>query len=206
MLTSLSRTTHQRCATRVFVRSYFTNGERIKRDDPYAQLGLQYGDGASTAELKAAFRARAAKLHPDVNVDDPPALALQKFQDLQKAYQTLMKLHTDPSLNIEKEDEWRFSVWRSGDRIAVDRTDVAGVMRKRPVQPATKAQAFSGAMLGHPSGSGTYSHRAEYIGDGKTKSSSVGRGLNKWVKPKEFKPWDGQTTARKASEFRQSDS
>jgi hypothetical protein len=74
------------------VRSYFTNGDRVKREDPYAVLGLQWGDGSTTTEIKAAYKKMAVRLHPDVNKDDKNAH--QKFQDLQKAYQTIMKIST----------------------------------------------------------------------------------------------------------------
>jgi len=192
------------------IRWFYTNTDTVKRDDPYHHLGLRWGDGATTAEIREAYRRRAAQLHPDVNQHDPPAVALRKFQDLQKAYQTLMKVHSHVSgVSAEKDDEWRFSVWRNGDRIALDRTDVAGVLRKRPAPPAetedtSLARRRGGALLGHPSGRGSFV-RGEYLEDGsagKPRSSSVGRGLNKWVKPKEFVPWDGKTrvSAKKQQE------
>jgi hypothetical protein len=182
-------------------RSYFTNTDKVKREDPYHHLGLQWGDGATTAEIQAAYRKRAAQLHPDVNKEDSPAVALRRFQDLQKAYQTLIKVHSHAGgLSQEKDDEWRFSIWRNGDRIAIDRNDVAGVQRKRPAPPADSSLARkNGALLGHPSGTGVRTVRGEYLGDGKPRSSSVGRGLNKWVKQKEFVPWDGKTAASAAS-------
>jgi hypothetical protein len=180
-------------------RSYFTNTDTMKREDPYHHLGLQWGDGATTAEIQQAYRERAAELHPDVNKNDPPAVAIRKFQELQRAYQTLVKIHSHAGgLSQEKDDEWRFSIWRNGDRIAIDRTDVAGVMRKRPVPPAETEHSpsrRSGALLGHPSGTGSSSNaRAEYLGDGGKRSSSVGRGQSKWVKPKEYVAWDGGST------------
>lgn len=80
------------------------------------------------------------------------------------------------------------------DRIAMNRNDVAGIARKRPQPPAETAMRNKGALLGHPSGTGTF-QRGEYLGDGKqaTISSSVGRGQSKWVTPKEYVPWDGKT-------------
>lgn len=177
-------------------RALFTNTDKIKREDPYQQLGLQWGDGATTTEIRQAYRRKAAQLHPDVNKTDSAEVALRKFQELQAAYQSLVKVHSHASgLCEEKDEEWRFSVWRNGDRIATNRTDVAGVMRKRPKPPAetfTRSKP-RGALLGHPSGTGTF-QKEEYLGDGKAvTSSSVGRGQSKWVKPREFVPWDGKT-------------
>ena len=182
-------------------RFYFTNGDRMKEDDPYAQLGLQWGDAATTAEIKEAFRQKARELHPDVNKMDTPEQALRKFQKLQKAYQTLLGNVEDAEEGME---QWRFAVWRTGDRIAQDRTDVAGVARKRPAQPASKADLWSSMQIGHPDGRGVVSHkRGEFLGTGKTPSSSVGRGLNKWVNPKkEYKPWDPEAVKSiRASNF-----
>ena len=174
-------------------RLYFTNTDQMKKDDPYAQLGLQWGDATSTKDIKDAFRQKARALHPDVNTTDAPEVALRKFQDLQKAYQTLLGNAEDADDGME---EWRFAMWRNGDRIAQDRTDVAGVARKRPVQPASKADVWAARQLGHPDGRGSNasSRRAEYLSDGsnsgKTKFSSVGTGRNKWVTPKVWKPWN----------------
>lgn len=185
-------------------RSYFTNTDAMNRDDPYHQLGLQWGDGATTAEIKAAFKKKAAQLHPDVNKTDSPAKAQRKFQELLKAYQTLLGLHDNlAGASTEKDEEWKFSIWRKGDQIALDRTDVAGMKRQRP-QPAAKQSEHPKFVLGHPGGGGasTRRPRGEFLGDGQTKSSSVGRGLNKWVRRKEFQPWNGNA-AKRASDFRQ---
>lgn len=184
-------------------RSYFTNGDAMKKTDPYAILGLNWGDGATTSDIRAAFRAKARLLHPDVNKVDSPDQALKKFQALQQAYEQIMKSTTtgsNGSLGYVPE-EWRAAIWRQGDRIAMDRTDVAGVMRKRPSQPAvvSKEWQYGGRnLLGHPSGRGIVHQttRGEFLADGDSqgpsvkRTSSVGRGLNKWVTPKEFKPWN----------------
>lgn len=165
-------------------RWYFTNGQVTKANDPYAILGLQWGDGASSAEIKAAFRKQAQLLHPDVNKNDTPQQAIEKFQKLQRAYETLMKSVSVGDLDLE---EWRMAVWRQSDRLAQDRTDVAGIQRKRPVQPASLK--VYGRELGHPGGGGNQRVRGEYLGSGKRVSSTVGTGRSKWVQPKEFKPW-----------------
>lgn len=186
-------------------RSYFTNTETMKQDDPYAQLGLKYADGATTAEIKQAYKRKAAELHPDVNQTDPPQVALRKFQNLQRAYQILINVHSNLSgVSKEKDDYWRASVWRNGDRIAINRTDVAGVMKKRPIEPATSKQTFAGSQIGHPDGRGSVESRPgecleQEVASTKTPSSSVGRGLNKWVSQKKFKPWNGSTAAQKAN-------
>ena len=180
------------------LRSYFTNGQTTKKDDPYAILGLQWGDGATSAEIRTAFRERAKALHPDV-VDTTVMTTEQAHEEFQKlvgAYEALMKhVQADDCENIE---EWRVALWRQSDRIAMDRTDVAGMARKRPVQPA-QTSTYS-RELGHPSGRGVAA-RGEYLSGGnsnptmngtKLRSSSVGRGQSKWVKTKrkeEYKEW-----------------
>jgi hypothetical protein len=172
-------------------RFYFTNGDRLKKEDPYQTLGLQWGDGANSSEIKQAFRERARLLHPDVNTTDPPHVAQEKFQQLTKAFETLMKTTTG-GIEAMDTEEWRFSVWRQGDRIAIDRDDVAGVKRKRPIQPAATKKSWAAGQLGHPDGRGVVRGRAEYIGAGTKRASSVGNGRSKWVKPKEFTPWNPQ--------------
>ena len=189
-------------------RLYFTNGRDTKNSDPYSILGLQWGDGATTAEIKAAFRSKARELHPDVNTKDTPQQALKKFQKLQKAYESLIDERdgTNSYNNIVDLEEWRVGVFRRAERLALDRTDVAGIMRKRPIPPAN-SKVFS-KEIGHPQGGGSYTTgRGEYLTTGEeeeeeeegsssssssySKSSSVGSGRNKWVKPKEFIPWNG---------------
>ena len=74
----------------------------MKKDDPYAALGIQWG--ATTQEIKDAFRKQARALHPDVNKIDSPENALLKFQIIQKAYSTLMDVkgapHRDDLLEV----------------------------------------------------------------------------------------------------------
>eukprot|EP00980_Cylindrotheca_fusiformis_P024997 scaffold12877_cov84-Cylindrotheca_fusiformis.AAC.2 len=179
-------------------RSYFTNGQSIKKNDPYAILGLQWGDGATTSEIKDAFRRKARELHPDLNTTDSPQQALLKFQQLQKAYETLTSTTTNGAIEDDSFEEWRLAIWRRGDRIAMDRTDVAGVRKKRPVPPAASSKKIYAQTLGHPQGGVT--RRGEYLESAatttttttqrkRTKPSSVGSGQSKWVTPKEFKPY-----------------
>merc|ERR1712224_52860 len=95
-------------------------------------------------------------------------------------------------------EEWRVALWRQSDRIAMDRTDIAGAKRKRPIKPA-QTRAYYGRELGHPSGMGV-STRGEYLTDGsrnskekpKQRSSNVGRGQSKWVKTKrkQYTAWN----------------
>lgn len=176
-------------------RTYFTNGKVIKDKDPYAVLGLQWGEAATTSELKAAFRRKARELHPDVNTTDTPEQAKLKFMKLKQAYEMLVPSKDSASGDANLE-EWRVAIWRQGDRIAVDRTDVAGQAKLRPAPPATTSRhKYLSGELGHPQGLGL-SKRGEYLeatvksGSSRRRSSSVGTGRNKWVKPKEFKPWN----------------
>jgi len=169
---------------------YFTNTDIMKKDDPYAALGIQWG--ATTSEIKDAFKARARELHPDVNKTDNPEEALTKFQFVQKAYSKLMDVKGAPHRD-DLMEEWSFSVWRNSDIIAQDRVDVAGAMRKRPIKPAVSTKPGSQwgvASIGHPDGGGSKRRRNEYLGDGGPRTSTVGTGQNKWVKKKEFKPWN----------------
>lgn len=167
-------------AHRSYRRLYYTNADRVKADDPYAILGLQWGDGATLSEIKSAYRIQAAKLHPDVN---PAPSAAREFQKLKRAYEQLTKAHDNRS-SIEGTEEWRASLWRNGDRIAVNRNDVAGVRRMRPIPPV------SVNVNSYEIGNANTTTSSDYIGtsNGKT-SSSVGTGKNKWVKPVAYKPW-----------------
>jgi DnaJ domain len=168
-------------------RSYFTNGQNTHKDDPFKILGLEWGDGATSAEIKAAFRKQAQTLHPDINRTDNPKDALEKFQRLQHAYESLMKNVAGMNGDNLDLEQWRFALWRQSDRLALDRTDVAGVKRKRPVPPASASKSYA-RELGHPSGKGVAT-QGEYIGYSTKRASSVGTGRSKWVKTKEFKPW-----------------
>jgi curved DNA-binding protein CbpA len=181
--------------------SYFTNTDVMKRDDPYAQLGITWG--ATTTEIKEAYKQKARALHPDVNKEDTPEQAIKKFQTVQKAYQKLMDVKGAPHRD-DLAEEWSFAVWRNSDILAQDRTDVAGAMRQRPAKPAVSLinKQWGVATLGHPDGGGSRSRRAEYLGAGGTvqapKTSTVGTGRNKWVKPKEFKPWNPNEKVKRA--------
>ncbi len=57
--------------------------------DPYEVLGLQHG--ASTDEVKKAYRKLSRKYHPDANINNPnKAEAEEKFKEVQQAYKSIM--------------------------------------------------------------------------------------------------------------------
>jgi molecular chaperone DnaJ len=61
--------------------------------DPYEVLGLKRG--ASTEEVKSAYRKLAKKYHPDMNVNNPlQDLAEEKFKEIQWAYDEIMNGNT----------------------------------------------------------------------------------------------------------------
>jgi DnaJ domain len=153
--------------------SYYTNGKRSKLYDPYHILGLQWGDGASLADIKRAFQEKARLLHPDVNREDSPAVAQRKFQELQKAYDSLMKKKqicsssssSNSSITNELHDdveEWRAAIWRQGDCIAMDRLDVAGIKQQQPIPPVGIFHHIS-RELGHPDGRGATSSSSSFF-------------------------------------------
>ena len=53
--------------------------------NPYSVLGVR--PGVSNCEVKAAFRAKALRFHPDRNPGD--AVAEQSFKDVNEAYEVL---------------------------------------------------------------------------------------------------------------------
>ncbi|KAL7541981.1 hypothetical protein ACHAXR_012172 [Thalassiosira sp. AJA248-18] len=185
-------------------RFYFTNTDQIKKSDPYAALGLTWG--ATATEIKDAYRGLARELHPDVSKLDP-SVALNQFRVVKEAYDKLMNNKNTGTHRTDLWEEWSFAIWRSGDLIAQDRTDVAGAMRKRPAKPAESVKRKWGvASLGHPDGRGTSAGRGEYLATGDRngqRSSTVGTGQNKWVQKKEFRPWNPEEGAmRGMSQYR----
>lgn len=60
-------------------------GQSASMSNFYKTLGLRRG--ASEQQVKAAYRALAKQLHPDVNPGDPSAE--RRFKDISQAYQTL---------------------------------------------------------------------------------------------------------------------
>ena len=188
-------------------RSIFTNTDLMKKEDPFATLGIQWG--ATTTEIKEAFKTKARELHPDVNKNDTQEQALQKFQLVQQAYSKLMDVKDAPHRD-DLLQEWSFAVWRNSDVIAQDRDDVAGVMRKRPIKPAEAIKPgtkWGIATLGHPDQKGNTPRRGEYIGEGLPRgprSNSVGTGISKYTsqKKKEFKPWNPKNVKVKAASRR----
>jgi DnaJ domain len=175
--------------------SYYTNADRVKKEDPYAILGLQWGDGATLAQIKTAYLARAALLHPDVNPNASGNVAKQQFQKLRLAYEQLTKAHshTNSGTADAGAEEWRVSLWRNGDRIALNRTDVAGARRLRPIPPVSVDNVYAytlGTSGGGRSSSSDYIGTSSSSSSGATKQpSSVGTGRSKWVTPVAYKPW-----------------
>ena len=60
--------------------------------------------GATTSDIKHAFKQKARQLHADVNKVDKPKEALRKFQNIQKAYNKLMDVkgaaHRDDLMDV----------------------------------------------------------------------------------------------------------
>lgn len=57
--------------------------------DPYSVLGISRG--ASTEEIKKAYRQLSRKYHPDANVNNPnKAQAEEKFKQIQEAYNQII--------------------------------------------------------------------------------------------------------------------
>ena len=189
------------------VRYYFTNTDQMKKSDPFAALGLQWG--ATATEIKDAYRRLARELHPDVSKLEQ-AVALDQFRLVKEAYDKLMNNKGNAGIHrTDLWEEWSFQIWRSADLISQERTDVAGVSKKRPLKPAEsiKRKSWGVASLGHPDGRGTAPGRGgEYLASGDVKrSSTVGNiGNSKWVsKKKEYQPYTPQEGAIKgASQYR----
>lgn len=58
--------------------------------NPYEVLGIK--EGASTEEIKVAYKEQVKKYHPDRHQDNPLyELAEEKLREVNKAYETLMK-------------------------------------------------------------------------------------------------------------------
>mmetsp|Transcript_4976 Transcript_4976/g.7354 ORF Transcript_4976/g.7354 Transcript_4976/m.7354 type:complete len:223 (-) Transcript_4976:99-767(-) len=172
---------------------YFTNGDRVKGDDPYVVLGLTWG--ATNTEIKEAYHKLAREHHPDVS-----KASLEKFQKIQHAYSSLMDVKIFRfSSSKEKLEQYSFQTWRLGDAIAQQRTDVAGAARKRPKPPAAVAEGKNVASrytLGQPDGSGVRNRQnADYLTSGsldkaEKNTGTVGTGRNKWITPPPWKPWN----------------
>lgn len=180
----------------------------MKKSDPYATLGLTWG--ATATDIKEAYHRLARELHPDVSTLEPTE-ALNRFRRVREAYDTLANSKNNSHVGTDSWEEWSFAIWRNGDSIAQERTDVAGVMRKRPARPAesnAKRKRWGVASLGHPDGRGASAGgRGEYLSSGEgrpaRRSSTVGTGKNKWVKKKEFRPWNREEGMLKgASHYR----
>lgn len=192
-----SKTNNDYNRSNIAKRSYFTNADQMKKSDPYAALGLSWG--ATATEIKEAYRNLARELHPDVS-DLDPTEALNKFRVVKEAYDKLMNNKNAGTHRTDLWEEWSFAVWRSGDLIAQDRTDVAGVSRKRPVKPAESLKRRWGvAALGHPDGRGSSFSGRDYLGGGveKRRSATVGTGKSKWVLQKKvYQEWNPSDAAK----------
>ena len=183
----------------IFQRSYFTNTDEMKKSDPYAALGLSWG--ATATEIKEAYRSMARQLHPDVS-DLDPTEALNKFRIVKEAYDKLMNNKKAGTHRTDLWEEWSFAAWRSADLIAQDRTDVAGVSRKRPMKPAESLKRRWGvAALGHPDGRGSSFSGRDYLSSGeeKRRSSTVGTGQSKWVTKKGYQEWNPDNSKLKGT-------
>ena len=123
-------------------RPYFTDADRARASDPFARLGLAWG--ATSTEIKDAYRRLARELHPDVSSLDP-TVASGEFRLVREAYDVLTsKRGGGVGATADSLEEWSFRTWRSGDIIAQERTDVAGAARKRPVRPAAGSRGGGG--------------------------------------------------------------
>ena len=60
---------------------------RSPAEDPYKVLGLSRG--ASSAEVKHAYRELSRRLHPDKDRQAPASVATARFQSLKAAYELL---------------------------------------------------------------------------------------------------------------------
>jgi len=132
---------------------YFTNTNQMKRDHPYSILGLQWGGGATLTDIQAAYRRKSLELHQDRRPGHNPTVAAREFAQLQKAYETLTQVHSNMNGggSPEKDDGWHVIVWRNGDRIAVNRTNMPGVQKKRPSPSAAAAKQQQQFLLGQRS-------------------------------------------------------
>ena len=124
-------------------RPYFTDADRTRASDPFARLGLTWG--ATSTEIKDAYRRLARELHPDVSSLDP-TVASGKFRLVREAYDVLTSKGGGGGVGAtaDSREGWSFRTWRSGDIIAQERTDVAGAARKRPVRPAESRRGGGG--------------------------------------------------------------
>jgi len=171
------------------IRCLFTNAQILKKNDPYATLGLSWG--ATNTEIKQRYKELVRKHHPDVWSNQ--ALSIEErdgrramFQLIQQSYESIMKSSREDS---ESSLQYSFHVWREADAIAQNRTDVAGQLKKRP-QPPLRFSSSS-YVLGSPNGSGVRWKRGEYLTDGTVSKplTSVGTGKSVWIEQPAYKPF-----------------
>ena len=90
-------------------RTYFTDADRARRSDPFAILGLTWG--ATSTEIKDAYRRLARELHPDVSSLDP-AVASGRFRQVREAYDVLMNNNNRNEMMNGSESREGWSLWR----------------------------------------------------------------------------------------------
>lgn len=101
-------------------------------EQPYEVLGVK--QGASEAEIKAAYKELVKKYHPDKYQNNPLAdLAEEKLQEVNEAYDALMKNRSSQSVyggSTQSYSGQRYGGGSTGDynaiRQALDRNDLTG--------------------------------------------------------------------------------
>ena len=84
--------------------------------DPYSILGVKYD--ASDDEVKEAYRNLVRKYHPDNYTDDNPLkdLANEKMQEVNEAYDQIMKMREDEKNGTAKNADYTSSSYQSDPR------------------------------------------------------------------------------------------
>ena len=117
-------------------------------NNPYEVLGVK--QGASEAEIKAAYKELVKKYHPDKYQNNPLAdLAEEKIQDVNEAYDALMKNRSSQSVyggSTQSYSGQRYGGGSTGDynaiRQALDRNDLTGAEQMLVSAPNLDAEWF----------------------------------------------------------------